>query len=362
MRPLILVDGTTPKSKYQGKLIIVTCQDANIQIYPLAFDIVDSENDMSMRWFFTKLRKVIGKVEDLAFVTNRGHPLINGIAEVFPDAHHEYCMYHIQGNLKIRYTSKGIISLFRRATEAYSAEECNKFMVEIRSKSFDAWDYLTKMGMEHWARSFFSGRRYNMMTSNNAKCLNTLFKKDQELLILALIENIRTKLQQWLHDRRAKSQNCTSVLAPAQKEKLFKAAKLVRQLNVEPLDESGFSVQCTRNTAYIVDLTDKTSNCKKIQLETFSCQHAVAVAMYRGFVARTLCSHYYMTDYWRAANTETIFPLSNEVEWKVPDHIRPLNTLLPPLIESRGLGHLVHLEYHLSENFLDRIGAVSANQ
>lgn len=37
MRPVILVDGTTLKARYEGKLIIATCQDPNIQIYPLVF-------------------------------------------------------------------------------------------------------------------------------------------------------------------------------------------------------------------------------------------------------------------------------------------------------------------------------------
>ncbi|XP_022891826.1 uncharacterized protein LOC111406670 [Olea europaea var. sylvestris] len=199
MRPLILVDGTNLKSKYQ----------------------VDNENNLSMRWFFTKLREVIGKVEDLAFVTDRGQSIINGIAEVFPCAHHGYCMYYIQGNLKTRYRGKGIISHYRRAIEAYRIEECNRYMIEIESKSFSAWDYLTKMGIEHWACSYFLGRQYNMITSNNAESLN---------------------------------------------------------------------------------------------LESFSCEHAVAVAMYRGFAARTLCSPYYTAENWRAAYVEIIFPLPNEAE------------------------------------------------
>lgn len=69
--------------------------DANIQTYPLSFGIVDSENDPSMSWFFTKLRKVIGKVDDLAFVTDWRLSIINGIAEVFPETYPGYCIYHI---------------------------------------------------------------------------------------------------------------------------------------------------------------------------------------------------------------------------------------------------------------------------
>ncbi|XP_022899389.1 uncharacterized protein LOC111412698 [Olea europaea var. sylvestris] len=176
------------------------------------------------------------------------------------------------------------------------------------------------------------------MTSNNSESLNVLFKRDQELPILALIKNIRTKLQQWFHNRRRESHNCTSMLDPAQEVKLFKAAEAARKLNVEPLDESCFSVECARHTAYMVDLSDGTCTCKQFQLESFSCEHAVAVAMYRGFAARTLCSPYYIAENWKAAYVETIFPLPNEVEWEVPDHIRPFNTLSPPLIEPHGSG------------------------
>ncbi|XP_022861879.1 uncharacterized protein LOC111382206 [Olea europaea var. sylvestris] len=246
MRPLILVDGTTLKARYGGKLIIATCQDANIQIYPLAFGIVDGENDVAMSWFFTKLREVIGDVENLTFVTDREQSIINGIAEIFPEAHHGYCMYHIQGNLKTRYRGNGVVALFRRAAEAYSFKEFNKFMVEIDSKSNAAWEYLTEMGIEHWS--------------------------------------------------------CASVLTPAQEDKLFKTLDVARKL------------------------------------ESFPCTHAVAVAMHRGLPPHTLCSVYFMTDYWRAAYAETIFPVPNEVEWEVPDHILPLNNLLPPAVGPRTPG------------------------
>ncbi|XP_022889126.1 uncharacterized protein LOC111404567 [Olea europaea var. sylvestris] len=292
MRPLILVDGTTLRARYEGKLIIATCQDVNIQIYPLTFDIVDGENDLAMRWFFTKLREVIGNIENLAFMTDRGQSIINGIVEVFPEAHHGYCMYHIQGNLKTRYRGNDIVALFRRAAEVYSFEEFTKFMGEIEHKSESAWEYLSDMGVEHW----------------------------------------------WFYDRREESQNCMSVLAPAQEDRLFKTLEVAKALFVEPLDQFRFSVRCGRNVGYIVNLNDNTYTCRKFQLESFPCAYAVAVAMYRGFPPHNLCSHYYMTDFWRAAYAETIFPLPNEAKWEVPDYIVALNNLLPPEAPPRTPG------------------------
>ncbi|XP_022899552.1 uncharacterized protein LOC111412919 [Olea europaea var. sylvestris] len=144
-----------------------------------------------------------------------------------------------------------------------------------------------------------------------------------------MIEHIRSKLQQWFYDRREESQNCTSVLARAQEDRLFKTLEVAKALSVKPLDQFRFSVRCGRNVGYIVDLNDNTCTCRKFQLESFPCAH-VLVAMYRGFPPHSLCSHYYMTDFWRAAYAETIFPLPNEVEWEVPDYIVTLNNLLPP--------------------------------
>lgn len=121
------------------------------------------------------------------------------------------------------------------------------------------------------------------------------------------------------------------MLAPAQEDKLFKAAEIGRRLVVEPLDESRFSVHCSRHLAYMVDLTINTCTCYRFQLESFPCEHAVAVAMHKGFAPSTLCSDYYTADYWRAAYVDTIFPLPNETDWEVSDRILPI-------IEPRGPG------------------------
>ena len=50
--PVISVDGTAMKNKYLGTLISACTIDGNSQIVPLAFVVVDSENDLSWSWFF----------------------------------------------------------------------------------------------------------------------------------------------------------------------------------------------------------------------------------------------------------------------------------------------------------------------
>ncbi|KAA0042312.1 protein FAR-RED ELONGATED HYPOCOTYL 3-like [Cucumis melo var. makuwa] len=50
--PVISVDGAAMKNKYLGTLISACTIDGNSQIVPLAFAVVDSENDLSWSWVF----------------------------------------------------------------------------------------------------------------------------------------------------------------------------------------------------------------------------------------------------------------------------------------------------------------------
>lgn len=90
---------------------------------------------------------------------------------------------------------------------------------------------------------------------------------------------------------------CTSVLASAQDDKLFKVVEAARKLNVKPLDELRFSLKCTHTMAYIVNLIDNTCTCSRFQLKYFPCEHTIALTMYRGFAARTLRSPDYKAEY-----------------------------------------------------------------
>ncbi|XP_021753616.1 uncharacterized protein LOC110718989 [Chenopodium quinoa] len=55
-RPLITIDGTHLYGKYRGTLIIAMGTDANFQLFPLAFAVVEGENNDSWSWFMACIR------------------------------------------------------------------------------------------------------------------------------------------------------------------------------------------------------------------------------------------------------------------------------------------------------------------
>ncbi|KAI3954784.1 hypothetical protein MKW98_002890, partial [Papaver atlanticum] len=99
-RLAFVVDGTHLTGERLGLLLSVVALDVNEQVYPIAFGIVDSENNKTCDWFMKKLDAVFGddfsKRKDLVIDTDRSIPIRNAVQNAFPDATHVFCAYHIK--------------------------------------------------------------------------------------------------------------------------------------------------------------------------------------------------------------------------------------------------------------------------
>lgn len=82
MRKVVVVDGTSMKGKYGGCLLSAVAQDGNFQIFPLAFAIVDSENDNAWEWFFQKLSTFVTDCPQLVFISDRHASIYTGLRKV----------------------------------------------------------------------------------------------------------------------------------------------------------------------------------------------------------------------------------------------------------------------------------------
>ena len=211
-RPVISVDGTALKSKYLGTLLTACCLDGNNQIFPLAFGIVDSENDSSWQWFMTELRRAIGHRDELVIISDRNISIPKAVLKIFPDAEHGFCVQHLLGNLKTRFKDPAISFLFNECSRAYTKASFAYYMNHLESISTDMCTYLHEIGYEKWARSYFSRRRYNIMTTNISESFNNVCEEARDLPVASTLENITQILQRWFYERRTEAARTTSIL------------------------------------------------------------------------------------------------------------------------------------------------------
>ena len=118
----------------------------------------------------------------------------------------------------------------------YRPIKFTQYMNAIRSVSLNVHQYLTDAGYEKWARSFFEGRRYGIMTTNIAESMNSVLKEARSLPIHKLMDSIIDKLQEWFAKRRELTMDaCTPMTTWAEKQLKGKLEKshtyLVIQIN-----------------------------------------------------------------------------------------------------------------------------------
>ncbi|KAM3235389.1 hypothetical protein P3L10_015425 [Capsicum annuum] len=81
MRKVIAVDNTHLYGKYEGVLLSTVAQNTENHIYPIAFCIVDKENDASWMFFFEKLKSIVVDEPDLCFISDWHKSIANGIVK-----------------------------------------------------------------------------------------------------------------------------------------------------------------------------------------------------------------------------------------------------------------------------------------
>ncbi|XP_075075671.1 uncharacterized protein LOC142162791 [Nicotiana tabacum] len=134
-RPTVVVDEFFLKSTYRGTILTASTQDTEGQILPLAYAIVDSENDALWEWFFVQLRETYGQREGMCIVSDRHDAIWKATSIVYPEVPHCACMFHLWNNIKTNFkkSQKQIKEVYFVLARAYTVEEFNRHMTELEA-------------------------------------------------------------------------------------------------------------------------------------------------------------------------------------------------------------------------------------
>lgn len=79
-----------------------------------------------------------------------------------------------------------------KAARSFRLQDLYATFNEIKGIDHKCAEYLLEIGLEHWARAQFPGKRYNVMTSNLAESWNGVLREARELPVIRLVEFIRS--------------------------------------------------------------------------------------------------------------------------------------------------------------------------
>ncbi|KAL5570111.1 hypothetical protein UlMin_026686 [Ulmus minor] len=181
MRKVVGIDGTFLKSQYKGVLLVAMVQDGNGQCYPIAWGIVDSENEVAWTWFLSKLKEVIGDSDELAFISDKA--------------------LSIKKNVRNKFKCADIMGSYWNAVNTYRIEDFKGYMIEISQRYPRVADYLeNEVGFQKWSRCHFPGLRYNVTMTNMVESLNNMLVTAREFPYVAFLGVIQEKISKWWNE------------------------------------------------------------------------------------------------------------------------------------------------------------------
>ncbi|KAL4026414.1 hypothetical protein IC575_014844 [Cucumis melo] len=307
IRPVIVMDETFLKNKYRGQLI----------------------------WFLEKLKGAIGEVPNLGFLTDRKTCFSKGISSVFPSAFHGLCVQHLSQNLHDKYKNDTVVTLFYNASRTYRESTFVEAWRHLLAFPNGSGKYLNNVGITRWSRVHYPGRRYNMMTTNIAKSMNSILKEPRDLPIASFLENVRALLQRWFWERREEGIKVTSTLTKWAELVIQKKQEGALTMKVNPINCYQFHVK-DLDKEEVVNLQIKECTCKEFQAEQLPCSHAIAAARDRNINVYSLCANYYTNECLLAAYAETVYPVGNQSDWKTSEHYVHMSVLPSKVVKRVG--------------------------
>jgi len=168
-------------------------------ILPLAYGIVDTENDCSWTWFFQHFKNVFGDREQMCVVSDRNESILKSVSIVYPNVPHFACIWHLWKNVCTYYKrSRTILSdIFYSMAKAYRKDDFEKLMAKVEKIDGRVKKYLQDAGYERWDRSHATVNRGRMMTSNIAECINGCLVDARQLPIIDFLEEVRILFGTW---------------------------------------------------------------------------------------------------------------------------------------------------------------------
>lgn len=317
-RPLIGLDRTVLKNKYLGTLLFATSFDGDGGLFPLAFGVVDEENDESWLWFLSELHKLLDtnteNMPRLTILSDRQKCIVDAVELNFPTAFHGFCMLHLSESFRKEFNDSLLSELLWEAANALTVVEFDSKILEMEEISQDAAFWVRKVPPHLWANSYFEGSRLGNLTANIIESLNSWILEASGLPIVQMMECIRRQLMTWFNERREASMQWSSTLVPSAERQVSDALDCARTHQVLRANEAQFEVISHQGT-YIVDVRSRCCSCKGWEVYGLPCSHAVAALLSCRQNVHRFSESCFTVASFRKAYSQTIHPIPDRTLW-----------------------------------------------
>jgi hypothetical protein len=235
-RKVIGLDGCFFKGAVKGELLCAIGRDANNQMYPLAWAVVEQETNLTWKWFIALLIKdlnINNNGEGWVFISDQQKGLINAMKDYLPAAEHRMCARHIYANWKKKHRDHEWQKKFWAVAKACNKQDFNYYKAKLAQETPDGVKDMMKTEPVHWARAFFpEGTNCESVDNNLCESFNHAIVDARFYPIISMMEKIRKKIFVRIQEQREKGEKMTGKICPGIFKKLKKSIARTQWLEV----------------------------------------------------------------------------------------------------------------------------------
>ncbi|XP_019240365.1 PREDICTED: uncharacterized protein LOC109220354 [Nicotiana attenuata] len=293
-RPIVVVDGSHLKSYYTGTFVSASTLDGAGHILPLAYGVIDSENDAAWTWFFEQFKIAYGVRENMCIVSDRNESIIKSVSRVYPDVPHFACIWHLWNNVykKFKKSHAMLSEIYFSMAKAYTEAEFDRLVEKVEKLDIRVKEYLELAGYEKWARLYAPVNRGWTMTSNIAKSINAALVSARELPIYDFPEEVRKMFGHWNCSNCKEATQTYKTLGKKYQEMLELNERMCTRMTVVSSNEYLHTVN-DGGRNYTVCLLERKCVCGRFQIDELPCPHAWAVLKSNFLMPDEYFSNYY---------------------------------------------------------------------
>ncbi|XP_044335754.1 uncharacterized protein [Triticum aestivum] len=214
-RPYLAVDSTFLTGRFKGQLASATGVDGHSWMYPVCMGVFDSETNENWTWFMQMVRQAIGSPRGLTICTDAGQPVMTGVKEVFPEAEHRECMFHLVSNFKKKFHGKVFDDHLWAAAYSWNPYIFEKHWAAMDIAKPAATAYLRRWHTRLWSRSQFSTiSKVDYVTNNLAECFNNWIKHHKSLNLDDFFDKVRQIIMIMWNRRRKVARKLVGLILP----------------------------------------------------------------------------------------------------------------------------------------------------
>nr|XP_009604097.1 uncharacterized protein LOC104098943 [Nicotiana tomentosiformis] len=311
-RPITVVDESFFKVEYKGTILTACIKDGAGElttstlflqkILPLAYAIVNSENNKSWECFFIQIKGTFGVREGMCIVSDRNESIFNATKVMYPEVPYCICIFHLWQNAKRTFKKyhKKLKEIFFALVRAYTIKKFEYHMIEMYKIDLRVQPYLFEIGYERWSRAYSKVKRSMWNNRNRKSAMETSIKLGE-------------KYDKLLRKNLIASEQMTVRHAT---EQLYTVLEGVR-----------------RN---IVCLEEGTCSCGRFQMDELSYPHAWAVLKNQQLKLGQYCSFYYKKDNLLRTYDFSLNPIPDEISWVIPKEVLDDVVLSPKVRKNAG--------------------------